>query len=148
MENCYMHAQVLTKVHETILFLKELAHLSLYLKLWNDLSSCMFIWDHVHEIWFEIGFNWNTLGLWFIKLIFETCNIMGFEVFSRKLAQEDRIWCIKTWFWAWGSNLGFPNFGPTLERGSPRSSVHSVIMPSARAWNAWDRKSTRLNSSH
>ena len=52
---------------------------------------------------------------------------MSFDVFSGKLAQEDRNLWFKTWFWAWGSNLEFPEFGLTLERGDWRSSVEIVL---------------------
>ena len=91
---------------------------------------------HVHENFFEIVFKWTTFGLSFWKLIFETCHIMSLQVFSRKLAPKDRIWCFKVEFWAWGSNLEIPDFGLTLERETPRLSVHTEFMQSARAVKA------------
>ena len=81
----------------------------------------------------ELYFNWTTFGLWFCKFIFEACHIMSFKVFSRILAQKDQIWCFKVEFWAWRFNLEISEFGPTLERGTPCSSVHSEYMKSARA---------------
>ena len=81
----------------------------------------------------EFVCNWTTFGFWFLKLIFETCHIMSLQVVSRKLAQNDQIWCSGIEFWAWGSNLEIPNFGLTLERRTPRSSVHTGFIRYARA---------------
>ena len=88
---------------------------------------------HVLEVLFGNGFNWTTFGLWFWKLIFETCHIMSFKVFFRKLAQKDRIWCLKCWVSCLETNLEIPDFGSTLERGTPRSSVYFEFMQFAWA---------------
>ena len=69
--------------------------LELALKLWSVFKSCMLCLDFVLEIWFENEFNWASFGLWFYKLSFESYLTMSFKVFSRKWAQEDRIWCLK-----------------------------------------------------
>ena len=128
------------------MFLKELTHLNKYLKLWFQLNTCMLHIHYVHEVLFGFVFNWTTFGLWFCKLIFETCHIMSFKVFSRKLAQKDRIWCFKSWFWAWRFNLEIPDFGSTLERGTPRSSVHFEFMQFARAGKVTLEREMRVSS--
>ena len=93
----------------------------------------MLLLHHALEVLFGNGFNWTTFGLLFYKLIFETCHIMSFKVFSKKLAQKDRIWCFKRWVSCLETNLEIPDFGSTLERGTPRLSVHSESMQSAQA---------------
>ena len=104
------------------LVLKRIGSVELAFEALKYLNSCMYMFIMFLNVWFEIGFNWTTFGLWFLKLIFGICHIMSFEVFSRKLAQKDRIWYIEAWFWAWGSNLEIPDFGLPLERGKWRSS--------------------------
>ena len=94
----------------------------------------------------ELCFNWTTFGIWFLKLIFKTCYTMSLQVFSRKLAQKDWIWCIGIEFWAWGSNLKIPDFGLTLERGVLRSSVSLVFMQSARARKVALEREMRVSS--
>ena len=137
--NPHMHVYILAMVHEFIMFLSELTHLIMYWKLWFQLNTCMSYVRHVLEVLFGNGFNWTTFGLWFLKLIFETCHIMSLQVFSRKLAQKDRIWCIGTWFEHWSSNLDFPDFGLPLERGKWSSSgefelpASCTVLQSARA---------------
>ena len=90
---------------------------------------------HVLEVLFENGFNWTTFGLWFCKLIFETCHNMSFKVFSKKLAQKDRIWCFKCWVSCLETNLEIPKFGSTLARTLCVHAVRSSGKSNARAWN-------------
>ena len=108
-------------------------HLATFLEHWIQLNTCMFCSLLILEVLLGIVFNWLTLGLWFYKLSFETSYTMSLQVFSRKLAQKGQIWCIVGEFWAWGSNLEIPDFGLTLERKTPRSSVHTVFMQYALA---------------
>ena len=56
------------------------------LKLWIWLSTCMLHLSLVLDVYLEIVFNWTTFGFWFLKLIFETCHIMGLKCFFRKWA--------------------------------------------------------------
>ena len=83
------------------------------------------------------GSIWTTFGLWFCKLIFETCHIMSFKVFSRKLAQKDRIWYFKCWVSCLETNLKIPVFGfPARAKDSTRERP-SWVQSSARAKEWW-----------
>ena len=115
------------------MFGSELTHLIMLWKLWSWLNLCMLHVHHVLEVLFGIVFNWLTLGLWFYKLIFKTCYIMDLKCFSRKWAQEVEFWCVECWVSCLETNLEIPDFGSTLERRTPRSSIHSEFMQSARA---------------
>ena len=88
---------------------------------------------YVLEVYLKIVFNWTTFRHWFLKLIFETCQIMSFKVFSRKLAQRNRIWCFKCWVLCLETNLEIPYFGSTREQGTSRSCVLSEFMQSTPA---------------
>ena len=90
--------------------------------------------NFVLEVYLKMVFNWLIIGLWFLKLIFETCYIMGLKCFSKKLAQKDRVWGFNAWVLCLGMNLEIPDFGPTLEHRTSRSSVPSELCTSARTW--------------
>ena len=114
----------------------------------------MFVSCSWNLIWngFEKEFDWITLGLWFLKLTFESCHSMCLQMFSRNLAQEDRIWYLKLEFWTWNSNMDFPDFGRPLERGKCRSSgeielpASCTVHQSARAEEVTLERRTRWHA--
>ena len=118
----HMHVHILSLVHEFILFLRQLSSFEQVIEALDLIEHMHVTFEVCSWIIVEIVFNWLTFGPWFYKLSFESCYIMSLKVFSRKVAQNDRIWYIETWFWAWGSNLEIPDFGLPLERGKWHSS--------------------------
>ena len=121
----HMHVHLLVILHEFILSLKVWALLKQHWSFEKDLRSCMSCLRIVLE---KLVWNWvwlNTLGLWFLKLSFESCLTMSLQMFSGNLAQEVEFWCFWTWFLAWRCNLEFPDFALPLERGKSRSSGES-----------------------
>ena len=90
----------------------------------------------VLEVYLKFVFNWLTFGLWFFKLIFKTCYIMGLKCFSRKWAQEVEFWGVECLVWAWEANLEIPDFGFLARAKDSSLERPSFVQSSARA-NKW-----------
>ena len=67
--------------------------------------------------WFEIGFELNTLGLWFLKI--ELWNMLFYVFINvfQKMGPRGLVLMHLNLVLAWRCNLGFPDFALPLERG-------------------------------
>lgn len=54
-------------------------------------NSCMSCSRIIHKLLVEFLHNWQAIGPWFLEMIFDSCCFKGFHVFSKVLAQKNKV---------------------------------------------------------